>query len=47
MHDLLSNAQAERERGRALPDRLGEVTKGADSLHGITREEDEGFDQRG
>lgn len=46
MHDL-SNAQAERERGRALQGRLGEVTKGADFLHGITREEDKGFDQRG
>lgn len=37
MRDLLSNGQAERAWGRALPDRLGEVTKGTD-LCGIARE---------
>lgn len=44
MHDLLSNVLAERERGRALPDRLGGVIKGTDFLPGITREEEERFD---
>lgn len=35
MHDLLSNVLAKRERGRALPDRLGGVIKRADFLLGI------------
>ena len=36
MHGLLRNVLAERERGRALKDRLGEVIKHADFLPGIT-----------
>lgn len=47
MRDLLSNVLAERDWGRALQDRPGEVIKGADFLPGITREEEERFDQRG
>lgn len=45
IRDLLRNVVAERERGRALQDRLGEMIKGADVLPGITREA-ERFDQR-
>ena len=41
MHDLLNNVRAERERGRALQDRLGEVIKGANFLLRATREEQE------
>lgn len=47
MRDLLSNVLAERDWGRALQDRPAEVIKGADFLPGITREEEERFDQRG
>lgn len=46
MHDLLNNVQAEREQAGLCKTGWMKVLKGTDLLHGITREEEERFDQR-